>query len=111
MNGAYIYSLVKNQPIVIDLPTNPSKVVVTDGFHITKPIELLYTQKRTHYFNIVCAIDDDQLWVGFIIIGLLYAMGATSGMIFLQLLSIVPVFYFLFLYYINRKEFIQLKPA
>jgi hypothetical protein len=111
VNGNYIYSLAKNKPVVIDMPTNPSKLVVTDGFHITKPIELTYSPKHTRFFKIACAIEDDQLLVGLIIIGLLYAMGATSGMVLLQLLSMAPVFYFLFLYYINRKEFIQLRPA
>ena len=93
------------------MPTNPSKLVVTDGFHITKPIELTYSPKHTVFFKIGCVIEDDQLIVGTIIIGLLYAMGATSGFILLQLVSIIPVFYFLFLYYINRKEFIKLQPA
>jgi hypothetical protein len=36
-------------------------------------------------------------------------MGATSGMILLQILSVSPIIYFLFLYYINRKEFIQIR--
>jgi hypothetical protein len=111
VNGHYIYSLVKNRPIVIDMPTNPSRVVVTDGFHITKPLELTYSPKRTHFFKIVCVIEDEQLIVGLIMIALLYAMGSTSGMILLQLLSMAPVIYFLFLYYINRKEFIQIRPA
>lgn len=111
VNGHYIYSLVKNKPIVIDMPTNPSKLVVTDGFHITPPIELSYSPKQTYFFKIVCVIEDDQLLVGMIMILLLYAMGATSGTVILQFLSILPVFYFLFLYYINRKEFIQLRPA
>jgi hypothetical protein len=111
VNGHYIYSLVKNKPIVIDMPTNPSKLVVTDGFHITQPVVLTFSPKNTHFYNIVCAIEDDQLLVGIIIMALLYAMGSTSGMILLQLLSIGPVFYFLFLYYINRREFIQLRPA
>ena len=111
VNGHYIYSLAKNKPVVIDMPTNPSKLVVTDGFHITKPIELTYSPKHTVFFKIGCVIEDDQLIVGTIIIGLLYAMGATSGVLLLQLVSIIPVFYFLFLYYINRKEFIRLQPA
>ena len=84
---------------------------MTDGFHITKPLELTYSPRYTHFYKIVCAIEDDQLLVGLIIIILVYAMGATSGMILLQVLSMAPILYFLFLYYINRKEFIQIRPA
>jgi hypothetical protein len=111
INGIYIYALVKNKPIVIDIPSNPSRVVVTDGYHITKPMELIYSHTHTYYFKVVCAIEDDQLLVGFIIIVLLFTMGATSGIFFLQLLSLGPLIYFLFLYYIKRKEFIQIRPV
>jgi hypothetical protein len=111
VNGLYIYPLIKNKPIIIDIPLNPSRVVVTDGFHITQPMELVYNGRRTYYFKVVCAIEDDQLLVGFIVMLLVYAMGATSGMVLLQLLSLLPVGYFLFIYYINRKEFIQIRPA
>ncbi|HEU4470136.1 MAG TPA: hypothetical protein VFR58_03555 [Flavisolibacter sp.] len=111
VNGHYIYALAKNKPIVIDMPTNPARLVVTDGFHITKPLELAYSPRHTHFYRIACAIEDDQLLVGFLIIILVYAMGATSGMILLQLLSMVPIFYFLFIYYINRKEFIRIHPV
>jgi hypothetical protein len=111
VNGVYIYSLVREKPIVIDIPANPSRVVVTDGFHITRPLELVYSTKRTYYFKVVCAIEDEQLLVGFVLIVILFAMGTTSGILLLRLLSLVPVLYFLFLYYINRKEFIQIRPA
>jgi hypothetical protein len=111
VNGHYIYALVRNKPVVIDMPTNPTKLVVTDGFHITTPLNVTYSRNYTRYFTIVCVIEDAQLIVGVILILLLYAMGFTSGIIFLQLLSIVPILYFLFIYYINRKEFIRIQPV
>jgi hypothetical protein len=112
VNGNYIYALNKNKPVIIDIPTNPARVVVTDGYHITKPLELLFTPSRNnYYFKVVCAIENDQLLVGFIIILLLFTMGATSGIIILKIMSMGPLVYFLFLYYIKRKEFIQIRPA
>jgi hypothetical protein len=111
VNGVYIYSLVKNKPVIIDIPVNPSRVVVTDGYHITKPLEVIYAQSKTYYFKVVCAIENDQLLVGLVITVLLYAMGATSGIVMLELISLGPLIYFLFLYYIKRKEFIQIRPV
>ena len=111
VNGAFIYPITTNKPVIIDIPSNPSRVVVTDGYHITKPLELVYTHTRTYYFKVVCAIENDQLLVGFILILLIYTMGETSGMLFLKILSLGPLIYFLFLYYIKRKEFIQIRPA
>lgn len=111
VNGTYIYSLVTNKPIVVTIPTNPSKIVVTDGFHITKPLELTYSYTKTYYFKVVCGIENDQLLIGTIIGVVIYMMGVTSGLILLQLMSISPIIYFLFLYYIKRKEFIQIRPV
>lgn len=93
------------------MPTNPSRIVVTDGFHITRPVEVVYTQKRTYYFEIVCAIENAQLIAGVIITAVVYAMSLTSGILLLKILSMVPIAYLLFLYYINRKQFIQIRPA
>lgn len=93
------------------MPTNPSCLVVTDGFHITKPFYMAHSPISTKFYQAVCVIEDDQLLVGFLITLLVYFMGSTSGTILLQVISFAPVFYFLFLYYINRKEFIQLRPA
>ena len=93
------------------MPTNPTKLVVTDGFHITNPVNVTYSRDYARYFTIVCVIEDAQLIVGFIMTLVLYAMGLTSGIIFLQLLSLVPIFYFLFLYYIRRNKFLRIQPV
>lgn len=111
INGHYIYSLVRNKPVVIDMPTNPVKLVVTDGFHITSPINITYSRNYTRYYTIDCVIEDAQLIIGFVMTLVLYAMGFTSGIIFLQLLSLVPIFYFLFLYYVRKKDFIRIQPV
>jgi hypothetical protein len=93
------------------MPTNPTKLVVTDGFHITDPLNVTYAKNYSRYFTVVCIIEDAQLIIGFILISILYAMGHTSGIVFLRLLSMVPIFYFLFLYYIKRKDFIRIQPV
>jgi hypothetical protein len=111
VNGHIIYPLVRNKPVVIDMPTNPTKLVVTDGFHITTPLNVTYAKNYARYFTIVCIIEDAQLIIGFIMTVVLYFMGFTSGIIFLRLLSATPVFYFLFLYYIRRKDFIRIQPV
>ncbi len=85
--------------------------MVTDGFHITKPVLITFAQKRTYYLKIVCAVENDQLVVGFVIMLLLFAMGSTSGILFLQLLGLLPIGYVLFFYYIKRKDFIRIKPV
>jgi hypothetical protein len=109
INGVEIYPVKQGQQVVISLESNNPKVVVTDGYHFTKPLELVYHHLHTYYFKIVCAIDDTQLLAGCGVLVLFYLMGFVTGIFILKLLSLFPILYFLFLYYINRKEFIQIQ--
>jgi len=99
----------QGERVIISLDNNNPKVVVTDGYHFTKPLELVYHHLHTYYFKIVCAIDDTQLLAGCGVLVLFYLMGFVTGIFILKLLSLFPILYFLFLYYINRKEFIQIQ--
>lgn len=96
---------------MITVNENNPKVVVTDGFHFTKPVELVYHHLNTYYFKVICAIGDLQLLAGSLLLAVLYLAGFTTGYLIIKLASILPVLYFLFLYYINRKEFIQITPV
>jgi hypothetical protein len=109
INGTEIYPVKQGQRVIIPLESNNPKVVVTDGYHFTKPLELVYHHLHTYYFKIVCAIDDTQLLAGCCVLALFYLMGFATGIFVFKLLSLFPVLYFLFLYYINRKEFIQIQ--
>lgn len=96
---------------MISVKENHPKIVITDGFHHTKPLELVYHHLHTYYFKVVCAIGDVQLAAGFLMLGLLLLIGSYSGMVALKLVSFFPILYILFLYYINRKEFLQITPV
>lgn len=109
MNGKDIYPVKQGQRIVISVEQNNPKIVVTDGYHFTQPLELVYHHLHVYYFKIICAIDDTQLLAGSGVLILFYFMGLVSGILILKLVSLFPILYFLFLYYINRKEFIQIQ--
>jgi hypothetical protein len=109
VNGVQIYPVKHGERIIISVDENNPKLVVTDGYHFTKPLELVFHHLHTYYFKIVCAIDDTQLIAGFGVLSLLYLIGFATGFFVIKLLSMFPILYFLFLYYINRKDFIQIQ--
>jgi hypothetical protein len=111
VNGKEIYPLLNSRPVIITVEENHPKIVVTDGFHHTKPLELVYHHLHTYYFKVICAIGDIQLLAGFFMMALFYLLGFYSGLFILKLISFFPIVYFLILYYINRKEFIQITPV
>ena len=111
VNGMHIYPLQKGKPVVVSVPTSPARLVVTDGFHITAPVQITYTPQRTRYFTIACIVENDVLIGGAILMMLLFFMGLSSGLIFLLALSIAPIAFVLFFYYIRRQEFIRIRPV
>ena len=94
--------------MIITVKENNPKVVITDGFHFTQPRELVYDKLNIYCFKVVCVIDDLQLLVGGVLLCGLYLAGFFSGIFALKLLSFLPILYFLFFYYFNRREFIRI---
>ena len=111
INNKDIYPLSNDRPVVIPLENKYVKLVATDGFHFTKPLELEYKEPSYYKFNVDCAIDDLQLLGGAFMLIVLYLLGFFTGVFILKLLSFVPIVWFLFLYYINRREFIRIIPV
>lgn len=109
VNGQQIYPLGNNQPIVITLEENHPRVVISDGFHHTKPVELVYHHLHTYYFHVVCAIDDIQMFFGFVFIALFYLLGLGMGILFFKLICFLPILYFLYIFYFDRQDYLQLK--
>ena len=111
VDGMVIYPLERGKPIVVSLKAARPRIVVTDGYHYTKPLELALQNLHVHYYKVVCTIEDDQLIFGVILLVLFYFAGLTSDLLFLKILSFMPIVYFLLIYYRDRASFLQLKPA
>ena len=109
VNNKEIYPLNSTEPVIIEIKDNHPRVVVTDGYHFTKPIDLTYKQPSYYHFKVVCAIDDMQLLGNFFILALFYLLGFLTGVFILKLLSFVPILYLLFSYYLDRNSFLQIR--
>lgn len=111
VNNRHIYSLLNSEPVVIALNEDHPGIVVTDGFHISKPLELHFERPGYIHLRLVCAISDMQLLGGSLFLAFFYLLGLGTGFLLLKLLSFFPILIFLFWYYINRKDFLRLIPA
>lgn len=111
VDGMTIYPIERGKPILVSFKAARPRVVVTDGYHYTKPLELVLQNLHIHYYKVVCTIEDDQLVFGFILLVLFYTAGLTSDLLLLKLMSFIPLIYFLIVYYRHRNSFLQLRPA
>ena len=109
VNNKEIYPLTNEDPVIIEVHDNHPRIIVTDGFHSTKPIDLHYTQPSYYHFKVICSIDDMQLLGNVFVLIVFYLLGFFTGSFVLKLFSFLPIFYLLFAYYIDRKSFIQIK--
>jgi hypothetical protein len=111
VNGKEIYPLPNSKPVVIPVNRNNPRVVITDGYHFTSPLKLVYKDMNIYCFKVVCAISDLQLLIGFFVLAGLYIGGMYSGMLVMKVFSFIPLIYLLMFYYLNRKDFIRLLPV
>jgi hypothetical protein len=111
VNGRDIYPLANTKPVVITVKENNPRVVVTDGYHFTKPLKLVYQDMPIYCFKVVCAINDRQLLLGAIVWTALYLSGFFTGLLLLKIFSFVPIIYLLFFFYLDREKFIRLVPV
>lgn len=111
VNNKDIYPLLNERPVVIPVEINYPKVVATDGFHFTLPLELVFEEPSYYKFKVTCAIEDMQLLGGSFFLVLFYLLGFWTGLFFIKLLSFAPIIWFIYLYYVNRKKFIRILPV
>ena len=106
-----IYPLPNRKRIIIPVEKSNFNIVITDGFHITKPLRLSYDQPGYFNFEVTCIVDDLALLGGTFMLIVFYLLGLFTGFLILKLLSFLPVIFLLFFYYINRRNFLKLAKA
>ena len=111
VNGRQIYPLPDGTPVEIELEENNSRLVISDGYHITRPLKLVYKLHDTYHFHVGCAVSDTELLMGFLFLSGFYLVGFFSGIFALKLLSFLPIIWVVLFYYLNRRDFIQLTPV
>ena len=111
VNGKEIYPLPDSKPVIIPVQANNPRLVITDGYHISRPLKLVYKDLHTYCFKVACAVSDGQLLGGFIGLAGMYLSGFYTGLILLKVLSFMPLLYLLLFFYLNRKDFFRLVPV
>ena len=108
INNKDIYPLLNRKRIIIPVEKSNFSIVITDGFHITRPLQLSYDQPGYFNFEVTCIVDDLALLGGAIVLVIFYLLGLFTGFLILKLLSFLPVIGLLFFYYVKRKHFLKL---
>lgn len=111
VNGREIYPLANNRPVVVKVTQNNPRIVITDGYHISKPAKISFTDADICCFKVECAINDTQFYAVFAVMAIAYLLGMFTGFILLKAIAFLPIAYLLAFYYMNRKDFFRLVPV
>ncbi len=112
VNGKDIYTLASTKPVVITTQHNDITVVLTDGFHHSKPKKIFFREEvNTCCFKVSCAINDYYLLTCFLLLSAMYLGGIYWNINPLKILSFIPLLILVMIYYFNRKNFISLVPV
>jgi hypothetical protein len=110
VNDSYIYHLKPGDPLLLSISTAQQVTMVfTNGFHITPRLHIPCSAGKINRLLVGCLLEDEMLLAGFLLTALLFIIGAFSGLLLAQLLSFGPVIYALYLFYIRRKTFLQVR--
>ena len=111
VNNKEIYPLLTTKPVIIPVEKDQLSIVITDGFHFTRPLRLTYDQPGYFNFEVTCIVEDLQLLGGSLLLVICFLLALFTGFLVLKILSFLPIIWFLFFYYVNRKDFLQIKKA
>ncbi|HEX2533094.1 MAG TPA: hypothetical protein VHK69_05135 [Chitinophagaceae bacterium] len=109
VDGKAIYMLPRKRPIVIDLDGHQSRLVVTNGFHCTQELQLPEYPAASGYFLVTCTLSNNLLAACGLLLGVFYLVGLLSDILLVRLLSFLPLLYFLYHFYLNRKCFLVIR--
>lgn len=109
VNESDIYELKEKQPLVITGKPPFTRMVVTNGFHSSRPVKINYREGYRLY-EVESAVDNVQLLTGLFMSMLFFFIYIFSGLRFFMLFANIPILIMLYLIYMKRHDFIRIYP-
>lgn len=109
VNDNHLYELMEQQPLVLDEHQLPVKLVVKNGFHLSKPFHIRKYHAENILIGIGCEVDNGRLWGGIIFSLLFFIIFAATGLYIMLLLANLPLLYLVYKFFLKPAEFITIE--
>ena len=106
MDDHDIYEFREKRPVIIPCSGSAMKFVVTNGFHYSRVVTVK-NKPGFHFYEVESFIDNIQLLTGLVMTFLFFGIYIFSGAWLFMMFANLPLLIMLFIFYIRRKEFIQ----
>lgn len=111
IDGSHIVELVYGQPAVIECKLKSTTVVITNGFHYSRTLELNTEPAAVYIYQVDCQIDNIRMFTGIFISLMLFSIYILIGLAGFMIAANLPILYMLYVFYGGRKDFIILNPV
>lgn len=109
VNDTELYELKEQRPLIISAEKLPVKIVVKNGFHLSKTFFITRPLTENFFVDIGCEADNERLWGSLLTSALLFVVfNATRLQIFL-IMANLPLFYLVYKFFLRPKEFITVE--
>jgi hypothetical protein len=109
VNDHDLYELKEQSPLIIPADKLPVKIIVKNGFHLSKPFVITQPLTENYFVDIGCEADNERLWGSILTSTLLFVVfNATKLQVFLVMANL-PLLYLVYKFFLRPKEFITVE--
>jgi hypothetical protein len=109
VNDHDLYELKEQRPLIIPADKLPVKIIVKNGFHLSKAFIITKPLTENFFIDIGCEADNERLWGSILTSFLLFVVfNATKLQVFL-IMANLPLLYLVYKFFLKPKQFITIE--
>jgi len=109
INDHDLYELKEQSPLIISADKLPVKIIVKNGFHLSKPFYITQPLTENFYVDIGCEADNERLWGSILTSTLLFIVFIVTHLQLFLVIANLPLFYVCYKFFFKPKEFITVE--
>jgi hypothetical protein len=109
VNDHGLYELKEQSPLIIAADKLPVKIIVKNGFHLSKPFYINEPLKENFFIDIGCEADNERLWGSILTSTLLFIVFVATRLQLFMIMANLPLFYLIYKFFLKPKEFITIE--
>ena len=109
INDHDLYELKEQSPLIIPADKLPIKIIVKNGFHLSKPYIITQPLTENYFIDIGCEADNERLWGSILTSTLLFVVFNATRLQFFLVIANLPLLYLVYKFFLRPKEFITVE--
>ena len=109
VNDHDLYELKEQRPLILPGDKLPVKIVVKNGFHLSKPYFITQPLTENYFIDIGCEADNERLWGSILTSVLLFVVFNATRLHVFMIMANLPLLYLVYKFFLKPKQFITVE--